>query len=124
MLCHLSFFAIFVLPLGNVLGPLTLWHVKKHRSPFVMDQGKECVNFQISMTIYLLTLLVLSVMGMLTLQENGIIRPTGGCLPIALLILSITLGVTFVNIVLVILGAVKSDRGEYFRYPLNIRFIR
>ena len=53
MLCHFSAFTGFIFPLGgNILAPLILWLIKKEELPFVDDQGKEVLNFQISMTIY------------------------------------------------------------------------
>jgi uncharacterized Tic20 family protein len=53
MLCHLSALAGFIgVPLGNIIGPLIIWLVKKDEIPFVDLQGRESLNFQISMTIY------------------------------------------------------------------------
>ena len=54
MLCHFSAFAGLIFPFGNFLAPLIIWLIKKEELPFVEDQGKEVLNFQISMTIYLL----------------------------------------------------------------------
>src|SRR2546422_1052191 len=52
MLCHLSALAGFVVPLGNILGPLLVWQIKKNEVPSVEAHGKESLNFQISMFIY------------------------------------------------------------------------
>ena len=43
---------MYVFPLGNVIAPLVVWLMKKDQMPFVDDQGKEAINFQISMVIY------------------------------------------------------------------------
>ena len=51
MICHLSAFAFFI-PFGHILGPLIVWLIKKEEFPFVNEQGKEALNFQISITIY------------------------------------------------------------------------
>ena len=60
MLCHLSTFAGMVgIPFGNILGPLIIWLIKKDEYPFVDDQGKEALNFQISMTVYLIVSVLL-----------------------------------------------------------------
>jgi len=53
MLCHLTALAGFVFPLGNIIGPLIVWAIKKDQYPWVDQHGKESLNFQISMTIYL-----------------------------------------------------------------------
>ena len=53
MFCHISAFAVFVIPfVGHILGPLLIWILKKEEFPFVDDQGKEALNFQLSITIY------------------------------------------------------------------------
>jgi uncharacterized Tic20 family protein len=102
MLCHLSALAVFIFPLGNIFGPLIVWLVKKDESPFVDDQGKESLNFQISFTIYCIFAAILIVIFI------GII-------------LLIALGIAF--LILVIIAAVKANEGEEFRYPFTIRLI-
>lgn len=102
MLCHLSALAGFIFPLGNIIGPLVVWLIKKDESEFVDDQGKESLNFQISFTIYCIiaAFLVFFIIGIFLL---------------------VALGVLF--LVLVIIATVKANSGEKFRYPLSIRFI-
>jgi len=102
MLCHLSALAAFIFPLGNIFGPLIVWLVKKDESPFVDDQGKESLNFQISFTIYCIFAAILSVI-------------------LIGFILLIALGIAF--LILVIIAAVKANEGEEFRYPFTIRLV-
>ena len=52
MLCHLSALSVYFTGVGLWLGPLACWLVKRNESAFVDDQGKESLNFQISMLIY------------------------------------------------------------------------
>ena len=47
MFCHLSSFA-------HIFGPLIIWLIKREEMPLVDDQGREALNFQISITIYAL----------------------------------------------------------------------
>jgi uncharacterized Tic20 family protein len=102
MLCHLSALGVFVFPLGNIIGPLIVWLVKKDESSFVDGQGKESLNFQISFTIYCIIAAIL--------------------IPVVIgIILLIALGIVF--LILVIMAAVKANEGEEFRYPLTIRLI-
>lgn len=103
MFCHLSALAGFIIPLGNIIGPLVIWLMKKDESQFVDDQGKESVNFQISFIIYALVaaLLVIVVIG---------------------IVLLIALGVGM--LVLVIVAGIKASNGEKYRYPMSIRFIK
>ena len=53
MFAHFAAFAGFVIPFGNIIGPLIVWQMKKDM-PFVDDQGKEALNFQITVSIAVL----------------------------------------------------------------------
>ncbi len=104
MLCHLTALAALLgIPFGHLLGPLVVWLIKKNEYPFVDEQGKESLNFQISVTIYSLPLFIL------------IFVLVGIPLLIALFV---------VDVILVIVAAVKASNGESYRYPLTIRFIK
>jgi uncharacterized protein len=104
MVCHLAaLIGLLGLPFLNILGPLGVWLWKKDQYVFVDDQGKESLNFQISMTLYGI------VAGILTL----------------ILIGWVLLGIIWiVNLALVVIAASKANKGEAYRYPLNLRLIR
>ena len=51
MLCHFAAFLGFVFPFGSVVGPLILWQIKREKDGFIDDQGKEALNFQITVAI-------------------------------------------------------------------------
>ncbi|MBN1521738.1 MAG: DUF4870 domain-containing protein [Candidatus Aureabacteria bacterium] len=105
MLCHLTALSGFIgVPFGNILGPLIIWLIKKNEIPFVDDQGKESLNFQISMFIYTILPLLLTIFLCIFF-------------PILLILL-------VANIVLVIIASVKASNGEAYRYPFTIRFIK
>jgi len=103
MLCHLLALAGYVIPFGNIIGPLIIWLVKKDQFPFVNDQGKESLNFQISITIYAI------VSGILTMVVIG---------------LPLLIAVGIFGLVEIILASMKANQGIPFRYPLTIRFIK
>ena len=103
MFCHLSALAGFVIPFGNIIGPLVIYSMKKDEYTFVADQGKESLNFQISIMVYLLIGLVTIVL----------------LVGIAVLIL-----IPFISLILTVLASVRANDGEYYRYPLCIRFIK
>ena len=104
MFCHLAALAGFIgVPLGHIIGPLVIWLIKKDDYVMVDEQGKESVNFQISMTIYSV------VAGILIFVIVGIF------LLIALAIM---------NFILVIMASIKTSNGESFRYPFTIRFLK
>ena len=50
MFAHLSALVGFLIPFGNLIGPLIVWQLKKD-DPFVDSQGKEAVNFQITVSL-------------------------------------------------------------------------
>lgn len=97
MLCHLS-----ALVLG-VIGPLIVWMIKKDEMPEVEQHGKEAVNFQISIIIYMV------VSGFLTIVFIGIFM-----LPL----------IVIFNLAMVIVAGVKANNGEFYRYPATIRFLK
>jgi uncharacterized protein len=103
MLCHLLALAGLVIPFGNVLGPLVIWLMKKDQSWFVDDQGKESLNFQISLTIYMIIagVLVFVLIGILLLPLIGI-----------------------AGLVLTVIAALKANEGVTYRYPATIRLIK
>ena len=104
MLAHLLGLAWFVIPcVGNIVGPLVVWLVKKDEFPFVDEQGKEAINFQISATIYLII---------------------SGILMIALVGFLLAPAVWIAWLIFTIVGAVNANDGKSYRYPLTIRFIR
>jgi len=103
MLCHLSTFAVWVgIPFGNILGPLIIWLIKKDEYPLVNDQGKEALNFQISMTIYS----IVSVLLCFVLVGFVLI-------PI----------IVIADVVLTIIAAIKANDGIPYRYPMTIRLV-
>ena len=103
MLCHISIFSGTVIPFGNLLVPLVIWLIKKDEMKFVDDQGKEILNFQISITIYL----ILSIF-----------------LIILLIGIPMVIGLFIFNFICTIIGAIKANDGKYYRYPMAIQFIK
>ncbi len=105
MFCHLAALAGFVgIPFGNILGPLILWLIKKDEIAFVNDQGKEALNFQISLTIYFVAIL-----------------PTLCFFPLWILL---TLALSIANVVFIILASIAANKGQAYRYPCCIRLIK
>ena len=89
--------------LFGLLAPLIIWLVKKDDSPFVEDQAKEALNFQITVFIALVICGVLS------------------CVVIGFFLLPV---VAIGNLVLCIMAGIKANSGEMYRYPFSIRLIK
>jgi len=94
---------------GFFIGPLVIWLMKKDTMPFVNDQGKEALNFAITVSIICVALL------MLTLLSLGI-----G----ALLTIPLFLAVGITSLVLIIMAAIKANEGVAYRYPFAIRLVK
>jgi hypothetical protein len=94
-------FSIFI-P-GNILLPLVLWLVKRDGNPFVNDQGKEVLNFQI-------TILIATIVSALLVPVF--------CIGVPMLIV-----VGVVSLVLSVIGAIKANEGVAYRYPFALRLI-
>lgn len=103
MLTHLAAFAAFLIPFGNIIGPLVVWQLKKDLGSFVEKNGKEAVNFQITIAIVALvcTMLMFALVGFLLLPVLGLYW-----------------------LILTIIAGVKANDGVAYRYPFTIRFIK
>lgn len=112
--CHLSALISWIgVPFGNLIGPLVVWLIKRGESASVDRHGKESLNFQLSMTLYAFAAGILALGLLITII--GILL-----LPLLLPVLLFPL----INLVLVIIAAIKASNGEEFHYPLTIRFLR
>ncbi len=101
---HLTLLAHHVLSVLAVVIPLIMWNTKKDQSPFLDDHGREAVNFQISLIIYSLLLIPI---GLITCS-------IGFLLYIPLYILAI---------IGMVQAAMAANRGEFYRYPMTLRFL-
>lgn len=101
MIAHLSALAGLVIGL-NWLGPLIVYLVKKDEHPFIADQGREALNFNLSVFIYIIAsaILIIVVIGIILLPV-----------------------VAIAWLVLTIMAAVRANNGESYRYPLTIRLV-
>jgi uncharacterized protein len=101
MIAHLSALAGLVIGL-NWLGPLIVYLVKKDEHPFIADQSREALNFNLSVFIYLIVsaILIVVVVGLLLLPV-----------------------VAIAWLVLTIIAAMRASNGEQYRYPLTVRLV-
>lgn len=101
MLCHLlALTAMIGVPVGNILGPLVIWLMKKDESAFVDYHGKESLNFQISMIIYSFVC-VISIIGILLIPLLALFQ-----------------------LIMPIIASASASKGEFYEYPLTIRFFK
>jgi uncharacterized Tic20 family protein len=103
MALHLSQLANYIVPLSGIVAPIVIWQIKKEELPGLDAHGKNVVNWMISAFIYAIVsaMLLIVVIGLPLLVVLGI------------------LGVVFP-----IIGGVKANNGEVWKYPLAIRFLK
>jgi uncharacterized Tic20 family protein len=94
---------------GFFIGPLVIWLMKKETMPFVADQAKEALNFNITVSAIFLILLILS---FLTLGIGFLITA-----PVMFII-----GIA--ALVFIIIAAIKANDGIRYRYPLTVRLVK
>ncbi len=107
LFAHLAALAGLLIPLGNIIGPLIIWLTQKDKSAYVADQGAESLNFQITATIIGAVLMVLAftIIGLVVAIPGFLILGVG-------------------VLVLVIMAAIATSKGERYRYPFNFRLIK
>ena len=103
MLCHLIALSGFIVPFGCIIGPLIIWLIKKDEMPFVDDQGKESLNFQLTMLIAFIVAALLMVVFI------GVF---------------LVMVVAIFDLVMIIIATIKANDGIRYRYPWAIRFLK
>jgi uncharacterized protein len=104
MLCHLTaLIGIVGIPFGNIAGPLIIWLLKRKVYPLVDEQGKEALNFQLTMTILALAAALLIYF------------------KIGFFLLFLVAGINFI---LVLIASIKTYSGEAYSYPFKIQLIK
>ncbi len=143
-LIHASTFSKFFIPFGNFIIPLVLWSANKQDYKFVDYNGKQALNFQISLLLYSMILGVISIpffVGFLpnifdfsfnnlshfnhwNFNFNSDDFTWGSwLLPIGISgLLQGALSIT--NIIYTVLATIRTNEGETFEYPLTIKFIK
>jgi uncharacterized Tic20 family protein len=104
MICHLSALAGFLIPFGNIFGPLIVWLIKRGEIPLVDRHGKEALNFQITVSIAIAI-----------------------CIPLVFVLIGIPLMfiVGIGALIMTIIAAVKVSNGDFeYKYPFAIRLIK
>ena len=91
------------IPFANIIAPLIVWQMKKNDYPFVDDQGKEALNFQILVTLCMIVAIAL-------------------CFVCIGLVIAPLLGIA--DIVLTIMACLKANAGVRYRYPVNWRLVK
>ncbi|MGY8910703.1 MAG: DUF4870 domain-containing protein [Flavobacteriales bacterium] len=135
-LIHISAFAGFMFPFGNIITPLIAWQTLKDRSAYLDEQGKEAVNFNISYSLYVFLLTILFIpfaFGSLfnrhrnNINWNNLNINFDFCFDNFYSFLgfgSIAGIIYIIGIALVIIASIKARNGENYKYPFTIKFVK
>ncbi len=140
-LIHLSTLSQYLIPFGNYLFPLLLWSSKKDKSTYIDYNGKQALNFQLSILLYSLIALVIaiptclywfiSIIEKLEISENHVTireiittQNITGMVILGLVTIILVLFLKLSEFFLIIYASFKSANGEHYNYPLTINFIK
>jgi uncharacterized Tic20 family protein len=111
MFCHLSALTGFIgVPLGNILGPLLVWQIKKHEIPSVEVHGKAALNFQLTV---LIAVLVGAAAGFLL-----------SFFCIGFLLFPIVIVIALCGLIFPIIAGIQANDGKNYKYPYSIEFLK
>jgi uncharacterized Tic20 family protein len=140
MFLHLSTFLKYFFPFANFIAPLLIWTYNKEKL-FVDAHGKQALNFQLSILVYTLLIglvclpfFIIFATDFISLIEsidrsNGNlslnnIQNLSGYLVLFGIALLLLLGLFIFEIYAVINASLHAAKGLYYKYPLNIPFIK
>jgi uncharacterized protein len=113
MFAHLSGLIAMWFGYLGFLGPLIIWLIKKNEMPYVDQQGREAINFQLNMLLWGIALFIIGIVVTVLTLGLGlfIVAPVGAALVVY-------------SIVMPIVAAVSCNSGEAYRYPYVIRIMK
>ncbi len=140
-LTHLSTFTQYIIPFGNYIFPIILWTSKKDESEFVDHNGKQALNFQLSILIYSLVLAMIAIPVFLftvlrNISFNDLMHNEEiifehfdygnsiGLLTVGALALFGFACIKVAEFFLIIYASVKASNGEEYNYPMTIPFLK
>jgi uncharacterized Tic20 family protein len=138
---HLSSLSQYCIPFGNYIFPILIWSSNKDKSEFIDFNGKQVLNFQLSMFMYSLVLAMIAIPIILITVFSNIPADTllndenfmrhhlsveniTGIAIVAIIAVLLFVGLKVAEFFLIIYASVKASNGEKFEYPLTIPFIK
>jgi uncharacterized Tic20 family protein len=110
MLCHISALSGYLIPFGNILGPLLVWQIQKQKFPSVEEHGKAALNFQLTVIIVLIPAIIATVLLSFV------------CVGFLLIPVDIAIGLC--GLIFPIIAGIKASNGETYRYPWSLTLIK
>lgn len=140
-LTHLSALSQYFIPFGNFILPIIIWSSKKDKSDFMDYNGKQVINFQLSLLLYTIVFILIAVPTLATVVfsnmnwnellnnhdffwDNINIADNIGLITLGIVSIVLVVLLKIVEFFLIIIGAINASNGEKYKYPLTINFIK
>jgi len=139
-LLQLSALTQYFFPFGNFIFPILIWSFKKHESEFVDYNGRQAINFQLSLFLYSVVMAIIAVPIFLYNLFNGMnftmacdgewvveqfsAGKITGLVLIGVLAAFILFLIKVAEFILILYAAVKNSHGERYDFPLTIKFLK
>lgn len=138
---HLSTLTQYLIPFGNFIFPVIIWSTFRSKSNYIDEQGRQAINFQLSIFLYSIILAVIAVPILIVnvlkgiefaelydhrhdlFVENFDVQNIGTIVSVGIVAVIIFIILQVLDFLLVIIAAVKTANGEDYNYPLTINFI-
>lgn len=138
---HMSTFSQYFFPFGNFIFPVIIWSSMKDRSEYIDQQGKQVINFQLSIFIYQVVLILIAIPIFLctvlqhvefnsVFHDNEVLIQTVKGNEFSGIVIAAIIAVVFAGCLqifeffMTIYAAVKTSNGQDFKYPLTINFLK
>lgn len=138
---HLSALGQYLFPFGNYILPLLIWNSKKDESNLIDFTGKQVLNFQFSVLLYSIILILIAIPVFLftifnEMTINAVLNDHGWIIKnldignnitlitIGLLAVILFASLKIIEFIYIIYGSIKASKGEQMHYPLTIPFLK
>lgn len=128
-LLHISVLSKYLIPFGGIIVPLIIWLAMNNKSELEDNTGKSILNFRLSLMLYSIVIITALVIIFIpfNIEEFEFLFDNLNELKFFTVFISLIIFYilfTLVELILIIIGAVKASRGEVYKYPLSIKFLK
>lgn len=140
-LINLSTLTQYFIPFGNLIFPIIIWSTNKDKSQYVDEQGKQTINFQLSLFLYscILAMIAIPILIITIIQNasfpaminnNDLVfdefnfNNINGVLTVAIVAIILFIFMKMAEFILIIYASLKTSNGDDFKYPLTINFLK
>ena len=136
---HLSALSQYFIPFGNFIFPIVIWSTSKKNSHAIDHHGRQAINFQLSLFLYSLILVLIAIPIFVTsIFKNVPVRDfinghfdidtlnvanLTGMVSVAVIAAVIFFFLKVAEFFLIINAAVQAANGKLYNYPLTINFV-